>query len=104
MFAVIDDERRADGLATLRAAGATGQERHRKLAADIECGAHVGVAPRNQHADRLDLINRSVGRVAAARCAIEQDLARHGTAQSPDEVAMGACGSIHERLGFGRVH
>ena len=36
---VVDDQRRADGLAALRAAGAARQDRHARLGGDGECGA-----------------------------------------------------------------
>ena len=75
MLAVIDDQRRANRLPALRAAGAARQQRHAKLAADIERRPHVGVVPRNEHADRFHLVDRRVGRVAAARRTVEQDVA-----------------------------
>jgi hypothetical protein len=75
VLAVVDDERRADRLAALRAAGAARKNRNAKLAADRHCRGDVVVARGNEHADRLDLIDRRVGRVAAARSGIEQHAA-----------------------------
>ena len=86
--AVVDHERRANGLAALRTGAATREHRHAEFAADVEGGAHVVVRPRDQHADRLDLVDRRVGRIAAAGSAVEADLALHGAAQPPRQFVV----------------
>ncbi len=50
----------------------------REFAADVEGRAHVVVGLRDQHADGLDLVDRRVGGVAAARRAVEQHVALDG--------------------------
>ncbi len=104
VFAVVDDECGADRLPALGAAGAARQERDLELAADVEGRAHVGVGTRDQHADRLDLVDRGVRRVTAARRTVEQHVAGDGTAQAPREFTRGASGHEREGLGLGCVH
>ena len=72
-------------------------------AADVDRHAHVLVRARNQHADRLDLVDRRVGRIAAARGAVEQDLALHGPAQAPREFGV-ARRMEHQRARQRSVH
>ena len=72
---VIDDERGADGLPALRGAAAARQHRHALLDRDAERGERVFLGLRHHHADRLDLVDRRVGRIAPARGGVEQHLA-----------------------------
>jgi hypothetical protein len=51
-----------------------GAKRHRR--------AHVIVALRHQHGERLDLVDRCIGRVAAARGEIGQQLAGYAAAKA----------------------
>ena len=51
------------------------QERHLQLARDVERRGDVVLAPRHEDADRHDLVDRGIGRVAAARSGVEQHLA-----------------------------
>ena len=75
VFTGIDDDRGTHGLAALRGAGAALQHRHAGVLGDLD-GAHdVGGIFGHDHADRLDLIDRGIGAVAAAAPAIEQHLA-----------------------------
>jgi hypothetical protein len=48
-------------------------------------GADVVLVARHDNADRLDLVNRGVGGVAAAGCGIEQDLAAACLGEPPRE-------------------
>jgi hypothetical protein len=88
MLAVVDHQRRADGLPALRASPAARQQRNAEIAADVDGSPHVVVRPRNQHADRFDLIDGRIGRVAAARRAVEAHLSAHGTAQAAREFIV----------------
>jgi hypothetical protein len=80
-LAVVDDERRADGLPALRTSATARQQRHAELATEVDRDAHVLVRARDQHADRFDLVDRRVGRIAAARGAVEEHFALYGPAQ-----------------------
>ena len=74
----------------------------RELAAICERDARTSSSlSRHQHADRLDLVDRRVGRVAPARGRVEQHLAfdRAGKARRERPVAAIAAG---ERRGDGR--
>ena len=81
----VDDQRRAGRLAALARAGAARQHRHGELARDLEGDRDVAVALRHEHADRHDLVDRGVGRVAAARGRVEQHVAFGLAAQAPVE-------------------
>ena len=104
IFAVVDDERGTHRLAALRAAGAAREHRHAHVATHVECHPHVVVRARDQHAERLDLVDRGVGCVAPARCGVEQDLAGDRLAQSGGEIAAFALRVKNERLRERRVH
>jgi len=81
----VDDQRRAGRLAALARAGAARQHRHGELAGDIERDGDVAIALRNEHADRHDLVDRGVGRIAAARGRVEAHFAFGLAAQAPVE-------------------
>ena len=85
-LAVIDHQRLADRLAALRRARTARQQGHALLARDGECGFRVGLVAGNDDADGKNLIDRRIGRVTAARRAIEQDIAPAFRAQTPCEV------------------
>ena len=72
---MVDHQAGADRLAGLRGAAAARHHRHARLARDRERGLDVGGALRQDHARRLDLIDRGVGAVAPAIEGIEADLA-----------------------------
>ena len=90
MLAVIDHQRRADGLTALRASGASRQHGHAQLTADAERRLDIVVTGRDQHADGFHLIDGRISGVPAARGRIEQDHARHGAAQAGGEIAVSA--------------
>ncbi len=75
VLAAIDDEGAADGLAALRGAAAARQDRHALLAGDGERRRDVLLVARHDHAQRLDLVDRRIGAVAAAAERVEQHLA-----------------------------
>jgi hypothetical protein len=77
----IDDQRLAHGLTALRGAGAARQDRCLRVARHVQCDGEIGLVARDDDADRLDLVDRSVGRIAAARGAVEQNLALDLVAQ-----------------------
>ena len=83
VLAGVDDERGADGLAALRRAGAARQDRH--AGGDGDLGGADGLVGRARHddAERLDLVDRRVRRIAAAAPGVEQHFAR--------ELAAKAC-------------
>jgi hypothetical protein len=74
ILAAIDDEGPGHGLAALRGARTTRQYRHARLAGDRNRGGRVPAVPRHDDAQRLDLIERGVGRVAPATERVEHDL------------------------------
>ena len=74
-LAVVDHQRIADRLPALRRSRAAGQDRRAEIAGDGKRGAHVVLVARDDDADRIDLVDRRVGRVASARRSIEQDVA-----------------------------
>ena len=84
----VDHQRAADGLPRLRRAAPARKESYALLAGDLQRRAHVVLRARDHHADRLDLVHRGVGGVAAAREAVEQHLALDVAAQVLGE-AMG---------------
>jgi hypothetical protein len=75
ILAVVDHQRGAGGLAALAGAAAARQHWHLQVARDVERCRNVPLALRHQHADRHDLVDRGVRRVAAARRRVEQRLA-----------------------------
>ena len=101
---MVDDERGTDRLAALRAARAARQYGHTHFAAHVERGPHVVVRARHQHAERLDLVDRSIGRVAPARRGVEQEFSGDDLAQSGGEIAAAALRVENERLRERRVH
>ena len=77
----------ANRLAALRRARAAWQQGHALIARDRERGAGVGLVAGNDDADGENLIDRGIGRVTAARRAIEQDIAPTFRAQASRELA-----------------
>ena len=75
MFGAIDHQRAVDRLPALAGAAAAGQDRDAFIARDRHRGHHVVDRFRHDHADRLHLVDRGVGAVAAAAGAVEQHLA-----------------------------
>ena len=78
----IDDQRLAHRLAALRGAGAARQDGGLGVARHVDDEREIGLVARHDDADRLDLVDRGVGRVAAARGRVEQDVALDRAAQS----------------------
>ena len=76
VLAVVDHERRTDGLPALRAAGASRQHGNAQFAADGNRRLDVVVGGGDQHADGIDLVDGRIGGVSAARRPVEQDVAR----------------------------
>ena len=75
IFRAVDDQRPIDCLAALTGAAATRQDRNAALARDGDSGGDILDRARHENADRLDLVNGRVGRIAAAVGAREQHLA-----------------------------
>ena len=71
----VDDDAVIDGLAALRGAATAWRHDPAIVAADRECAQRFVDGARHHHAGRHDLVERRVGRVAAAAERIEQDLA-----------------------------
>ena len=94
---MVDHERGADRLPALRAAGAARRAPARALAADRDRRAHVVDRLRHQHADGLDLVDRRVGGVAAARCGIEQHVAFDGAGKARGDCSWRDCRGCGER-------
>ncbi len=75
MFAAVDDERPRHRLPALRGAAAARQHRHPLLARDRDRRRRIVAALRHDHPQRLDLVDRRIGRIAPATERIEQHLA-----------------------------
>ena len=75
IFRAVEDQGSIDRLAALTGAAAAGQDRDIALACDRHCGRDILDRARHENADRLDLVNGGVGRIAAAIGAREQHLA-----------------------------
>jgi hypothetical protein len=71
-FAVVDDERGADGLPALRGARATRKNGNFGVGRDGDCRQGIRFGFRHHDADRFDLVNRGIGAIAAARRSVEQ--------------------------------
>ena len=78
----VNDQRLVNGLADLRGAAAARQHRHAGLTRDLQGRQHVVAAGRYHHAEREHLVDRGVGRVAAATEGVAQHLATDGGAQA----------------------
>ena len=74
VLGVVDHEGRTDCLAALRAARAARQQRHACIRRYRNRGTRRFLRARHDDAERLDLVDRSVGCIAAATRAVEQDL------------------------------
>ena len=104
VLAHVDDQRLAHRLAALRRARPARQHGHALLAGDLHGADDVLLAFRHHHADRLDLVDRGVGRVAPAAEGVEQHLALELAAEPRGERAVagpragvfrGGCGEAH---------
>src|SRR5215472_2961588 len=74
MFAAIDDQRASESLPALRSPGATRQHRDPLLARNRDRRGGMLAALRHDDTQRLDLVDRSIGRIASAAESIEQYL------------------------------
>ena len=102
VFGSIDHQGLADGLAALRGAAAPRQHGDPFRAGDLQRRPDVGAVARHHHADRLDLIDRRVGGIAAAREPVEQHLALDRAVQAARERAIAdlrAGGPVGGRVG-----
>jgi hypothetical protein len=77
VFGKIDDDAVIDGLAALRGPAATWRDDPAVVATDRQRSERLVDAPRHHHARRHDLVERRVGRIAAAVERIEEDIARN---------------------------
>ena len=81
----IDDHRLADGLPALGGAGAARQDRGARLPADRDGALDVLGVTWRDHPDRLDLVDRRVGAVAAPARGVEPHLALELSLQARGE-------------------
>jgi len=84
----INDQRAADRLAALRGAGAARQHRDAGLARDLDGGRDVLGVLGLDHADRLDLVDRGIGRIAAAGEGVETHLALDRFPESRGQIRI----------------
>ncbi len=75
VLAVIDYEGCADGLTALRGSRAARQDRYVRVRGNRKRGQRIAFVPRYDDAERLDLVNRGIGRVTAARKRVEEHFA-----------------------------
>ena len=99
ILGVVDDQALADGLPGLGGAAAARGHRDAELAPERERRLHVGIGLRHDHRERLDLIDRGVGAVAAAIERIEQHLACDLALQAPGQRGIAAAGIQPTALG-----
>lgn len=71
----VQDHGLADGLAALGGAGPPRQHRNSLVGGDRDGEDGVVLVGRDHHADRVDLIDRGIGRITPARCRIERSRA-----------------------------
>ena len=90
IFAAIDNQRLRNRLPALRGARTARQHRCSLLASDRDCCGGVLAAPRHDHPQRLDLVDRGIGRIAPAAESVEQHLAADFTAQARFEPRSGS--------------
>ena len=88
ILAVVHDQRGADGLPDLRGTATARQHRYAGLGRDLQGRQHVLPVAWNHYPDRLDLVNRRVGAVAAAAERIEQHLAFELAPQQPRQSGI----------------
>ena len=94
VLGAVDHQRAVHRLAALAGAAAARQHGHAFLARDRHCRGDVADLLRHDHADRLDLVDRRIGGVAAAIGAAEQHLAADLAPQ-----ALGETGSVGSNCG-----
>ena len=87
-LAVVDDEGGAHRLAALRAARTSRENRHAFFHGDSQRYFRVLLGLRHDHAHRVDLIDRGVGRIAAAAGRIEEDFAFDFAREAPRKRAV----------------
>src|SRR6266702_242766 len=85
MLGEIDDETVIDGLAALRGAAAARGDLQSLVAGNRQRPQRLVHGLGHDHAGRHDLVERSVGGVAAAAEAVEQDVTGHFRAPAPFE-------------------
>ena len=95
-FIASEWRRGADGLAALRRATPARQYRHARVDRDLQRGNRVFLRCGHDDADRVDLVDRGVGRLAAAGRRVEQHLPAHFALQTRRE--RGITGFCHAWL------
>ena len=93
ILCAIDNQRRANTLAALRAAGPARQNGHTFFGRDLQCTARGILGARHHHAYRIDLVDRGIGAIASARESVEQHLAIDLAPQAPLQSAGRGCGA-----------
>ncbi len=73
--AVINNQRLTHRLTALGGTAAAGQNGYPLFRRDLNCAGDIIPAARNQHPDRLNLIDGGIGRVPAPRKRVEQHIA-----------------------------
>jgi hypothetical protein len=84
----VDDDAVIDGLAALRSAAAARRDDAARVTANRQRPQRLVHGSRHHHARRNDLVERGVGRVAAAAERVEQDLACDLSGQTRDQGAV----------------
>ena len=105
MLRDIDHDRRANRLAALGGAAAPGQNRHALLGGDLNGRRDISQSARHHHADRLNLVDRGIGGVAAPAEAVEQHLALKRALEPPGEPRVADLALVRHLPSFGaRYH
>ncbi len=87
MPGVIENQRLADCLATLRCASAPWKDRNPKVARDIDGDANIEIRLGNRDRHGKHLIDRCIGRIAPSASAITEHLPLHLPAQTTNQFA-----------------
>jgi hypothetical protein len=104
MLGVVDHQRRAGRLSALTGTCAARKHRHLQVARDLDRQRDILIGAGQQHAHGHDLVDRGIGRVAPARCGVEQHLAlRLGAQAARQPLARLVCGSRGARQDHGRM-
>jgi hypothetical protein len=84
----VDDNPLIDGLAALRSAAAAGGNDSALVPRNRECPQRLVHGPGNHHAGGQDLVERGVGRIAAAVEGIEENVARDLAGETQGKAAV----------------
>ena len=104
IFAMVDHQRVANGLAALRRATPARQYRDTLFQRNLQRDLCVALGFWDHHTDRLELVDRRVGRIAAARVGVEQHIAFDFALELGREPAVTGARMQFDHCRCGRGH